>query len=313
MLSWEQIGSGAMLSRAVGGIAGGQAGLRHARVDQGRRAGDDEADPPGDPARPSRVAEVNRRSVQQYGPAAHYFILGTHACLNKCLGCRRASLKSSAAWNLRHCQPSTPNRSRPKTEVGSYFVANYPPFSVWSPDHLPAIEHALDTKPTDRTRRWGCTCTSRSAASAASSATSASTPTRTPTRSRRTSSALSREIDLYAGRDGLRGPAVRVRLLRRRHAVVPVQRAAQAPDRPHQRELALGRGQGSHVRVRAGHAQGVQAPDDQGDRRHAAVASASSTSTTRSCRSTAGRTSRRRSSGRTSGRARSASRRSTST
>src|SRR5687768_6761279 len=32
----------------------------------------------------------------------------------------------------------------PKTEVGSYFVANYPPFSVWSPDHLPAIERALD-------------------------------------------------------------------------------------------------------------------------------------------------------------------------
>jgi oxygen-independent coproporphyrinogen-3 oxidase len=31
-----------------------------------------------------------------------------------------------------------------KTEVGSYFVANYPPFSVWSPEHLPAIEEALD-------------------------------------------------------------------------------------------------------------------------------------------------------------------------
>ena len=41
-------------------------------------------------------------------------------------------------------------------------------------------------------------------------------------------SALSREIDLYADRDGLRGPAVRVRLLRRRHAVLSVQRAAQA-------------------------------------------------------------------------------------
>ena len=36
-------------------------------------------------------------------------------------------------------------------------------------------------------RRWGCTCTSRSAASGASSAISASTPTRTPTRSRGTS------------------------------------------------------------------------------------------------------------------------------
>jgi oxygen-independent coproporphyrinogen-3 oxidase len=36
-------------------------------------------------------------------------------------------------------QPPSP----PKTEVGSYFVANYPPFSVWSPEHVPAIEAAL--------------------------------------------------------------------------------------------------------------------------------------------------------------------------
>jgi oxygen-independent coproporphyrinogen-3 oxidase len=34
-----------------------------------------------------------------------------------------------------------------KTEVGSYFVANYPPFSVWSPDHKPAIESALSRPP----------------------------------------------------------------------------------------------------------------------------------------------------------------------
>src|SRR5687767_13347785 len=39
-------------------------------------------------------------------------------------------------------QPQPPEA--PKTEVGSYFVANYPPFSVWSPDHLPAIESALN-------------------------------------------------------------------------------------------------------------------------------------------------------------------------
>ena len=35
--------------------------------------------------------------------------------------------------------------------VGSYFVANYPPFSVWSPAYLPAIQHALDTKPEPNT------------------------------------------------------------------------------------------------------------------------------------------------------------------
>jgi len=37
-----------------------------------------------------------------------------------------------------------PEPQQPKTEVCSYFVANYPPFSVWSPDHLPAIENALN-------------------------------------------------------------------------------------------------------------------------------------------------------------------------
>src|SRR5688500_12707901 len=36
-----------------------------------------------------------------------------------------------------------------KTEVGSYFVANYPPFSIWSPDHLPAVNKAFDTPPDD--------------------------------------------------------------------------------------------------------------------------------------------------------------------
>lgn len=36
-----------------------------------------------------------------------------------------------------------------KTEVGSYFVANYPPFSVWSREQLPAIEAALAAPPRD--------------------------------------------------------------------------------------------------------------------------------------------------------------------
>jgi oxygen-independent coproporphyrinogen III oxidase len=39
--------------------------------------------------------------------------------------------------------PQSP-QPQPTTEVGSYFVANYPPFSVWSSDHVPAIENALD-------------------------------------------------------------------------------------------------------------------------------------------------------------------------
>ena len=34
-----------------------------------------------------------------------------------------------------------------KTEVGSYFVSNYPPFSVWDRSHLPAIEGVLNSPP----------------------------------------------------------------------------------------------------------------------------------------------------------------------
>ena len=47
-------------------------------------------------------------------------------------------------------------------------------------------------------RRWACTCTFRSAASAASSATSASTPTRTASDVEQYVAALSREIELVS-------------------------------------------------------------------------------------------------------------------
>lgn len=36
-----------------------------------------------------------------------------------------------------------------KTEVGSYFVSNYPPFSLWSPDQLSEVRTALDSPPAD--------------------------------------------------------------------------------------------------------------------------------------------------------------------
>jgi oxygen-independent coproporphyrinogen III oxidase len=36
-----------------------------------------------------------------------------------------------------------------KTEVGSYFIANYPPFSQWSAEELPAVEAALAAPPRD--------------------------------------------------------------------------------------------------------------------------------------------------------------------
>ncbi len=36
-----------------------------------------------------------------------------------------------------------------KTDVGSYFIANYPPFSQWTPDQLPEVERAMRQPPTD--------------------------------------------------------------------------------------------------------------------------------------------------------------------
>ncbi len=46
--------------------------------------------------------------------------------------------------------PQVRNESaKPSTEVGSYFVANYPPFSVWSAEHLPAAAAAFDTPRSD--------------------------------------------------------------------------------------------------------------------------------------------------------------------
>src|SRR5262245_39727506 len=38
-----------------------------------------------------------------------------------------------------------------KTEVGSYFIANYPPFSFWKPEHVAAARAALGRKPAPAT------------------------------------------------------------------------------------------------------------------------------------------------------------------
>jgi oxygen-independent coproporphyrinogen III oxidase len=45
-------------------------------------------------------------------------------------------------------EPSPPH----KTEVGSYFISNYPPFSAWSPEHVPAALAALDQVPNPDTK-----------------------------------------------------------------------------------------------------------------------------------------------------------------
>src|ERR1051325_2905665 len=43
-------------------------------------------------------------------------------------------------------------KEKEKTEVGSYFVANYPPFSTWSPSHVPAALEALSSPPDPSTK-----------------------------------------------------------------------------------------------------------------------------------------------------------------
>ena len=85
---------------------------------------------------------------------------------------------------IRHRADRLPMAVEDQTEVGSYFVANYPPFSVWTTEAVERDAHAGAARAAGgRACRSGCTCTSRSAGSAATSATSASTPTRTRRRS----------------------------------------------------------------------------------------------------------------------------------
>ena len=93
-----------------------------------------------------------------------------------------------------------------QTEVGSYFVANYPPFSVWTPDAVATdATAALRLRGPGAIRRWGCTCTSRSAASAVISATSGSTPTRTRSEVEQYLDLLGREWELYASQPAIAG------------------------------------------------------------------------------------------------------------
>ena len=73
------------------------------------------------------------------------------------------------------------------TDVGSYFVATYPPFSVWTTEAVQATPCRLCRPRPGRACRSASTCTSRSAASAVTSATSGCTPTRTPRKSARIS------------------------------------------------------------------------------------------------------------------------------
>ncbi len=71
-----------------------------------------------------------------------------------------------------------------QTEVGSYFVANYPPFSVWTPDAVATDAKAALASPAAAGDAAGRSiCTSLFAVSAVISVTSGFTPTRTRVKS----------------------------------------------------------------------------------------------------------------------------------
>src|SRR5688572_32953230 len=100
--------------------------------------------------------------------------------------------------------PQQPPQPQPTTEVGSYFVANYPPFSTWSPEHLPAVERALDA-PANATTPLGLYlhipfCRKRCKFCYFRVYTDKNADDIEVYLS-----ALSREIALYAGREGLAG------------------------------------------------------------------------------------------------------------
>jgi oxygen-independent coproporphyrinogen-3 oxidase len=44
--------------------------------------------------------------------------------------------------------PTTTAADQEKTGLGNYFIANYPPFAYWKPEHLPAADRVLNSPPT---------------------------------------------------------------------------------------------------------------------------------------------------------------------
>src|SRR5882757_2107615 len=99
---------------------------------------------------------------------------------------------------------ATAEATQEKTGLGNYFVANYPPFSFWKPAHLPEARQALAASPKQPTplglylhipfcRKRCKFCYFRVYTDKNANEIEGYL------------SALSREIDLYADRDGLKG------------------------------------------------------------------------------------------------------------
>jgi oxygen-independent coproporphyrinogen-3 oxidase len=87
-----------------------------------------------------------------------------------------------------------------QTDVGSYFVANYPPFSAWKPQYVSHAHAALSERPVAEgdTSLKASTCTSRSAGSAATFCYFRVYTDKNARRGRQYLDLLAREWELYA-------------------------------------------------------------------------------------------------------------------
>ena len=193
--------------------------------------------------------------------AAGRLVIGNDDGTLYCFGeATKAALEAAATWTVDRCSFGTQETVRmateaTKTEVGSYFIANYPPFSQWTRRGAGRGARGIDAR-----RAAGATCrlglylhipfcrkrckfcyfrvyTDKNAGDVETL--------------RRGPVARDRAGQPAAG-DGR--PAVPLRLLRRRHAVVPERQAAHVAGRSAAGQHQLGPGRGSHLRVRAGHA-----------------------------------------------------------
>ena len=155
-----------------------------------------------------------------------------------------------------------------ETVVGSYFVANYPPFSVWTRTAVDDAKAALQAPPRDvplglyvhipfcRKRCHFCyfrVYTDKNARQVEEYL-----------------NLVTREWERYLETPRRRRPAAALRLFRGRDAVVPVDAAAAAPGRRAEGRDRLEPGRGSHLRVRARDAQRCEARAAPRHRRDAA-------------------------------------------
>ena len=164
---------------------------------------------------------------------------------------------------------STPAADR--TEVGNYFVANYPPFSVWTPRGRDSGREAsarVASAPDRDVSLLGFTCTFRSAGSAATSAISASTPTRTRTRCSPTSTCSRASGSCYNEQRAIAGrPLNFVYFGGGTPSSISTRQLESLVSRLDARELVAIGGR-NHLRVRAGNPDREQARGDPRDRRH---------------------------------------------